>query len=227
MSDRAVISMSVLFPAIQERMWCPDAAPSLTKRLLHIDPYRQDTAGSLFPSYRCYAAYLDGKQPVVIHGCMFSASAPVASRPVTTFRDFFRDRSPSSLLEVLCTIDRFKVGFDPKRCMLKDGPFDFPERPSLDAILHPSQGLLIWHHQTENLYRMAAPRATADQAVAFRKGINKKDADAFGQAERLMTTPACTLADVIRERMVYQNTTSPSWHAARQVYQRVVLPVLN
>ena len=72
------------------------------------------------------------------------------------FRKHWEQLAPETFWDVACVVDTYRMSM-----MRSDKLFHLPDLcplPIVDELLSPSRGILLWHHQLENLHRPFAGR---------------------------------------------------------------------
>lgn len=176
-----------------------------------------DLTHSLFPHVERpelfqsgYAVLVESAQPVLL-GHLSSADRLIEGEP---FKRHIERYSPSSFWDAVFVADTFAASVT----SIENGSEPLPildiemdHIPFADEILEQSRGLVIWHHQLEQLVGLFG--YDQGERSAFRKGINCKRAEYFAEAERLSVVPGVTLRDVIEKRMSFRGTMSANLRA--------------
>ena len=199
--------MQTLSQNVTERVWTPASEPDFTDAMF-AGTALADAAKR--PVEQALAVYLDDT-PTCVFGHLTEEHAPGLRND---FRQHWQRHAPQRFSDVVFVIDTYRLG------LLRSRPVelnhDFQALPVVDYLLHESHGILLWHHQLENLYRLFEIRV--GEAVAFRKGVNAKKAKIFNDADQMELAPGISLSDVIWERMIFGVTSYPSLRAARLLY---------
>lgn len=175
----------------------PDTDPALYLRLFPRIPAATDHAWAW--------AVHDGRGPALVGSV--GSSAP-AGRLMDRLRGLER---PLGTWQVLAAIDSFRMARG------KEAPLpSFAARPLLDALLAPSGGVILWHHQLEAVLSMAG----FSEAVCerLRKGWNARDAEAIARCDRSALSGQPVSA-VITERLVYGGTVRARPEVASRVME--------
>ena len=199
--------MQALPPNVTERVWKPASEPGFTSAMF---------AGTALASASsqtnacALAVYLDGDAPTRIFGHLTDDHTPGLR---SDFCQHWHRHAPQRFNDVGFLIDTYRLGTLWSR---PERNHDFRALPAVDDLLRDSRGILLWHHQLENLYRLF--EICAGDAVAFRKGVHAKKAKTFDAADRLQFASGISLSDVIWERMIFGVTSHPSFRAAPLLY---------
>lgn len=200
--------MQTLPQHVTERVWTPASDQTFTDAMF-AGTALADTADQ--PDGHALAVYLDGEAPMRVFA-HFTATHPPGLRD--DFRRHWQRHAPQQFSDVAFVIDTYRLGLLWSRPVELE--HDFQALPVVDDLLRNSHGILLWHHQLENLYRLFEIRT--GEAAAFRKGINAKKVEPAEIAKQMHFASGRSLIDVIRKRMIFGVTSYPSLRAARLLY---------
>ncbi|MEQ9104973.1 MAG: hypothetical protein RIE53_09755 [Rhodothermales bacterium] len=186
--------------SIKEQVWQTAEEPKMTR---HIFPEIQDPLSFKYG----YAAYTD-LEVGVLEG--YLSDTPIAIGPCV-LSEHISKSDPRGLWDLVFALDTYFLTLlvGEPRCTDNTG---FVSVPTVDELLHPSRGLLIWKHQLEDLYRLFD--TSNQRCVEFRRGINNKLPATLRKAQSLTFACGTSLGDVIEERSVFGVQTRPSLRAA-------------
>ena len=164
-----------------------------------------------------HAIYIENNEPDLIIGTIFSTVDLVEARNFNYFNQYIKKFELDKFEDILFALDSYWINIAVR---VSDGPiigFSFKPHPIIDGFLRESRGLLLWHHQLENLYLFY--ESDKEKAVAFRKDILKRKSDAFDLAGKIDFEPGLTAKDIISERMLSVGTISPNYKEALKLYK--------
>jgi hypothetical protein len=144
---------------------------------------------------------------------LWSSVIEKPSSPVSRFSDYLKEIDSTDFNKIMLFVSTY-----PKYSEVSV-PFTGhrnKEYPLIDAVLHETNGWIVYHYQLEALFLMFSGY-DREEAIAFRKRINKKDTHAFYEASRIAIYD-CDFHYLIKKRMVLQFTVSSRYHAACILY---------
>lgn len=204
---------------LTERIWCMDKEPVLTAAV--VDKYSELRAEINHFKY-AHGVYLDGKKLVIIMliALRSSLEPDMEKECFDVFHRHLRHFDTGKFSDLLFSIDSYMLSHDDYFMHISRLPKakpDFRRRPIVDDLLKDSRGVLLWHHQLENLYLFSSH--DREDAVKFRKGILSKKPEFLETASDIAIDAKTSLKDCIMERMIFGATTLPAYRAARDLYQ--------
>ncbi len=140
------------------------------------------------------------------------------------FSDFLEVINTSDYYQILLLVTTYQYYLSESVAgytdLLKsDVPFFNNKNPNLDTFLKETNGWLVYHHQLENLYTMAAG-CDHPESQTFRKRINKKINSSFDESRSIEVFGAL-LYDIIKERMTLEGTVKPNYYGAYLLFQHL------
>ena len=140
-----------------------------------------------------YVVYLDKPQPLLITGHLFYADGREEQllRTGKGFKEFLEGHTPRNFADTLFLLHMFPHEDFAHYC--------FGDQPIISDILRESRGVLLWHYQLENLFRLFY--LDNDKVVNLRKAINAKENAAY-ELSRALAITQVSLYEVVKERMV-------------------------
>lgn len=198
-------------------------APKTLKERVFEIAAKPELAHALFPEIKdvaaykyAYAVYLSKEIPVPVMGHVTNV-LPESWKPgfMRDFRDFITFHPPRSFTDLAFLLDfyhfnavRMHHRYEPNRLV-------FSPIGVINDMLKESRGVLLWHHQLENLLRLFVVDSV--KVARLRKGINAQRRTAY-DAARGMKLEKTSLADIITERMLFFNTCSPNVQGALALF---------
>ena len=124
--------------------------------------------------------------------------------------------SPRSFFDALWLLDTYHNDVRAGH-LLGPSPTPSARRPDplLDAVLAPSQGILLWRWQLENLCASFVSLRT--EANAFARRLNRKEADAWDCARGFTLSSGGSFGEAIWARMVYGGVVPGHWQSAARL----------
>jgi len=192
---------------IIQRTWQVEDEPEITQHLFRIDAEE----AAKYPHIQ--AIYLNTEPPAILMGTR--SQEPTKER--TPFKEYLSQFDPKSLFDYAYVLDTYRLRVFQRSEQEQLGGELIPTfeslGPCVDEILASSHGILLWHHQLEQMYLLCELDQSA--ALQFRKGILAKKQTVFQQGENLIVSQGLTLTEVIDQRMIYYLTTPINLYGAR------------
>ena len=119
-----------------------------------------------------------------------------------SFVNHIKKHYPTNFKDILFLVDIYdyfnRVDFE--KAISKFHHLNSTTNEVIHSILPDSKGIILWHHQLENLLNMFF--INRNEVTSIRKGINAKKADTFKILKSCKIDDAMTLEAFIRERMI-------------------------
>ena len=200
---------------IKERVFNVRKHPDLAKKLF-------PEFGSIKTSFfkKAYAIYIDDGIITPVCGYLTDWSKK-AEEPgfKDGFRAYLARYRPENFADTLFVLDAYFLSMQSLGYPYRWEFCKFKKVEVVDDILGESKGILLWHHQMEQLFSCFFQEY--DKDVELRKAVNKKGTEIFELAERLKFDYETTLNDVIRERMIFPVTCNPHFSGAHTLFRHL------
>jgi len=164
-----------------------------------------------------HAIYIYEDNPDLIIGTIFSTANSAEIGYFEDFNKYLNQFDTTRFKDVLFTLDSYWISNACRKTERLCLEQHFNRHPIIDDFLNESHGILLWHHQLENLYLFY--KRDRDKAVEFRRDILKRKADTFNLAKKIKIDSGLTAEDIINERMPASGTISPSFKEAVKLYK--------
>jgi hypothetical protein len=178
-------------------------------------------AENLFPEIEnindyshAYSVYINNGGIAPLFGYI---STTMEQKEVFGFKEYLAEYETNNFMDLLFLVDAYHCSIRRFQRLIDHNQHNFNENDVVDSILKDSKGILLWHHQLENLFSLFY--VDRDQAVKLRKDVNKKVADVFDLADTLRFAEGHSLKDIIDERMIYQNTCYPNFKGSLTLFK--------
>ncbi len=161
-----------------------------------------------------HIVFLDIEPIQTIISSISSSSEPKLEKP--SFSDYLKKIDYSNFDNLLLLVSTYSWGDYEEILKKVNNTFGF-ENKHLDMVLKETNGLLIYSYQLENLFIMATG-SDMEQAVTFRKDINKKKAITFEESKK-MKLFGTTLHAIMEDRMPLIGTRYGRYSETYKLYQ--------
>lgn len=147
----------------------------------------------------------------LIKGSLIPDCKEEAERDV--FVKYIQRYNPQSFKEILFFLDLYSIelpdirSYQPKSKMAE----------VIESILEDSRGLLLWHHQLEDIISLFV--RDRNNVVSIRKGVNAKRNEYIEALKQFKIDETTTLLEFINERMIGGHTRYPNIQGAFVLYE--------
>ena len=201
---------------IKEKIWCLNEDISFSRIIIKDNDWLLSEIESNRYEYG-HAIYINYERPDLIIGTIFSTTNAIEIGYIESFKNYLNQFDSTQFKDVLFALDSYWISNAGRKSEKPSLEYNFKPHPIIDDFLSQSRGILLWHHQLENLYLFY--NSDRKKAVQFRKDILKKKADAFDFAKNIKIDSELTALDIINERMLPVGTISPSFKEAVILYK--------
>ena len=195
---------------LQETVWTPGTVPRLdsaTQVLQPDGPYAHKPG-------QMWAVYIPGKTPRIVMSARFTER----DESFPALRDYLQRLAPSSFMDYLFAVDTYRA------CRILGGALPevkkltFTADPIVDEVLARSHGILLWQDQLEQLAQLFLD--TQAEATELRRHVNQKRPSVFAALNKMALPSGQTLANVVKERLLYEGVVPGQWKAARLLFEQ-------
>lgn len=201
---------------IKEKTWRLKEDPLFTRTIFKENKWLLSEIESNNYEYG-YAIFINGDNPKLITGTAFSDANSIEIGYFEDFNEYLMQFDITRFKDLLFALDSYWVSYAVRKYKNASFEYNFKPHTIIDDFLNESHGLLLWHHQLENLFLFY--KNDREKAVEFRKDILKRKADAFDLARKIIIYSELTAEDIIKERMLPAGTISPSFREAIKLYK--------
>jgi len=132
------------------------------------------------------------------------------------FVPYLKEYSPKDFEGLLFLIDAYPINI---KSLRQDFYYDpSPLFEVMEYFLRPSQGIILWHYQLENILKLFFD---PDEVTFLRKGIGGQDPEVLDRLKLISLNPNLSLVDFLYNRMyVFRKyTKSPNIKAAYELFR--------
>jgi len=202
---------SVDFKRIKE---CTFAVNQIPENLMDLRDQHPDE-----PAKYAHVIYLDENTPQII-SVKWMASKPERIGELDTFRTHIREFIPLNYTDIRFFLTLYEWNGINEQILDRSTPLSFQfeiEFGLLDEFLAESYGLLVYDYQLEELYRMYNPNIT--EAVSFRKGVNRRDAEVLEYAKSMVIGSEFSLFSILQDRIYLNSVVHPNSKGSAILYE--------
>lgn len=201
---------------IKEIIWCLNEDISFSRIIFNDNEWLLSEIESNRYEYG-HAIYINDERLDLIIGTIFSTINAIEIGYIKSFKNYLNQFDSTKFKDVLFALDFYWISSAGRKSENPSLEYIFKPHPIIDDFLSESRGVLLWHHQLENLFLFYDN--DREKAVEFRKNILMKKADAFELARKIKIYSELTAEDVINERMLSSGTIIPSYKEAVKLYK--------
>lgn len=194
---------------LTEVVWEPGGRPDLEKALRSFvyDP------NTVLSRLRAWAAYLDTPSPQIV----LCARHLEGDEDFPTLLEYLKSVDCSSLQWCLYATDTYYQSRVLGEPLPRNHGLQTPADPTVDDVLSSSKGILLWHHQLENLAQsLGFPRR---KAIGLRRKVNQKHSAVLDTVQKYEFCSGRTLGEVIDDHLFYGCVVPGQWQAARRLLE--------
>ena len=159
-----------------------------------------------------HLVYSINDKPVLFHIYFSNTDKDSTKNEFNIHLQNLNQKSFSELLYLVTYYGFFKED-EANLCPLKENK----STSAVASYLESTNGKLLYHYQVEQLYSSIA-NSTAEEAIAFRKGINLKRPSAFEKAKTMLLPSGESLFEVLTKYRFRDFTLYPKIKEALKLY---------
>lgn len=143
----------------------------------------------------------------------FLTSSPLFIGYTDKFVNFLLEHSPKKIKDFLFLLDVYHQACIGQKetdlsKLLNIERTGLPIDAVLDELLNDSNGIILWHHQLENILSLCFHNR--QEVIDLRKKINAKVGEGWSLLDKAYIGDGLTLRQIITQRMVFGTTKYPN-----------------
>ena len=167
-----------------------------------------------------YCIYIDlgTEKKLILGGIYEDKPTEFNKKPIAkgNFVGYLKEYSPNNFESLLFVIDAYPINI---KALRQDFYYDpSPLFEIMEYILRPSQGIILWHYQLENILQLFFHPS---EVIFLRQGLNAQKPEVLDKMKLISLNESLSLADFLSNRMyVFRKyTKSPNIRAAYDLFK--------